>query len=198
MACIVVDQICVGYLALYKLYCSGLLFPKTNDNVYMSNSLIANILQPSKAQSTPKALPVDLSFHPISANAPIQGTIFYNSNVRRAEEGFAALDVSGGDLRPLSAPVVPNADVTPKKPALMLPSMFTSSTPKEVANAATTPREMKPVVTKAKTETSSGMQPEPLTRNQLHQAFNYLLKNDPEFVNKLHEAYVKSFSEMIS
>jgi mRNA-decapping enzyme 1B len=39
--------------------------------------------------------------------------------------------------------------------------------------------------------------PEPLTRNQLLQAFNYLVKNDPEFVNKLHEAYVKSFSEMV-
>ncbi|CAH2254976.1 jg7210 [Pararge aegeria aegeria] len=37
--------------------------------------------------------------------------------------------------------------------------------------------------------------PEPLTRNQLLQAFNYLLKHDADFVNKLHEAYVKSFSE---
>jgi hypothetical protein len=41
------------------------------------------------------------------------------------------------------------------------------------------------------------VRPEPLTRNQLLQAFNYLLKNDPEFVNKLHEAYVKSFAEMV-
>lgn len=39
---------------------------------------------------------------------------------------------------------------------------------------------------------------EPLTRNQLMQAFNYLLRTDPEFVNKLHEAYVKSFSEILS
>lgn len=37
--------------------------------------------------------------------------------------------------------------------------------------------------------------PEPLTRNQLLQAFNYLLKHDVDFVNKLHEAYVKSFTE---
>jgi mRNA-decapping enzyme 1B len=41
------------------------------------------------------------------------------------------------------------------------------------------------------------VRPEPLTRNQLLQAFNYLVKNDPEFVNKLHEAYVKSFAEMV-
>ncbi|XP_014213979.1 mRNA-decapping enzyme 1A [Copidosoma floridanum] len=39
---------------------------------------------------------------------------------------------------------------------------------------------------------------EPLTRNQLLQAFSYLLRTDPEFVNKLHEAYVKSFSEILS
>lgn len=39
---------------------------------------------------------------------------------------------------------------------------------------------------------------EPLTRNQLLQAFNYLLKSDPDFINKLHEAYVKSFGEILS
>ncbi|EZA56506.1 mRNA-decapping enzyme 1A [Ooceraea biroi] len=39
---------------------------------------------------------------------------------------------------------------------------------------------------------------EPLTRNQLLQAFDYLLKSDPDFVNKLHEAYVKSFGEILS
>lgn len=42
---------------------------------------------------------------------------------------------------------------------------------------------------------SQPQSPEPLTRNQLLQAFNYLLKHDAEFVNKLHEAYVKSFTE---
>lgn len=57
------------------------------------------------------------------------------------------------------------------KPALMPPTMFTASTP-----------DVRPT-------------PEPLTRNQLLQAFNYLLKNDTDFVNKLHEAYVKSFTE---
>jgi mRNA-decapping enzyme 1B len=39
---------------------------------------------------------------------------------------------------------------------------------------------------------------EPLTRNQLLQAFDYLLKSDPDFINKLHEAYVKSFGEILS
>lgn len=59
-----------------------------------------------------------------------------------------------------------------QKPALMPPTMFTASTGGDVLPS-----------------------PEPLTRNQLLQAFNYLLKHDADFVNKLHEAYVKSFSE---
>ncbi|KAI8436506.1 hypothetical protein MSG28_010052 [Choristoneura fumiferana] len=57
------------------------------------------------------------------------------------------------------------------KPALMPPTMFTASV------------------------TGQTHAPEPLNRNQLLQAFNYLLKHDSDFVNKLHEAYVKSFSE---
>lgn len=59
-----------------------------------------------------------------------------------------------------------------QKPALMPPTMFTASSSGDVPPA-----------------------PEPLTRNQLLQAFNYLLKHDNDFVNKLHEAYVKSFSD---
>lgn len=40
--------------------------------------------------------------------------------------------------------------------------------------------------------------PEPLTQTQLLQAMSYLIKNDPDFVRKLHEAYLKSFTEMVS
>lgn len=43
-----------------------------------------------------------------------------------------------------------------------------------------------------------GQQPEPLTQSQLLQAMTYLIKNDPDFVRKLHEAYLKSFTEMVS
>uniref|UniRef100_A0A2M4AE71 Putative mrna decapping enzyme 1 n=1 Tax=Anopheles triannulatus TaxID=58253 RepID=A0A2M4AE71_9DIPT len=38
---------------------------------------------------------------------------------------------------------------------------------------------------------------EPLTQNQLIQAVSYLIKHDPDFVRKLHEAYVRSFAEMM-
>lgn len=40
--------------------------------------------------------------------------------------------------------------------------------------------------------------PEPLTQTQLLQAMSYLIKNDPDFVRKIHEAYLKSFTEMVS
>ncbi|XP_012282854.1 mRNA-decapping enzyme 1A isoform X2 [Orussus abietinus] len=61
-------------------------------------------------------------------------------------------------------------------PALMPPVMFSAPSPQEPP--------ARPL--------------EPLTRNQLLQAFNYLLTSDPDFVNKLHEAYVKSFGEILS
>lgn len=61
-------------------------------------------------------------------------------------------------------------------PALMPPVMFAAPSPPDPLN--------RPV--------------EPLTRNQLLQAFNYLLRSDPDFVTKLHEAYVKSFGEILS
>lgn len=39
---------------------------------------------------------------------------------------------------------------------------------------------------------------QPLTETQLLQAISYLMKNDPSFIRKIHEAYLKSFSEMVS
>lgn len=45
---------------------------------------------------------------------------------------------------------------------------------------------------------SSATKPEPLTQSQLLQAMQYLIKNDPDFVKKLHEAYLNSFTEMMS
>lgn len=39
---------------------------------------------------------------------------------------------------------------------------------------------------------------EPLNQNQLFQALNYMLETDPEFIRKVHEAYVKSFNKNVS
>lgn len=73
---------------------------------------------------------------------------------------------------------------TPLKPALMPPMMFTSSSLKEKSELAST------VENKFKNV-------EPLTKNQMLQALSYMLKNDSDFVQKLHEAYVKSLTEMV-
>ncbi|KAK3911924.1 mRNA-decapping enzyme 1B [Frankliniella fusca] len=87
-------------------------------------------------------------------------------------------------------------DVTPK-PALMPPVMFTSS-PAHEASLQTPPHSHPAhVILGNQGSRSPPLKPEPLTKNQLLQAFHYLLKNDPDFVNTLHEAYVKSFAEIV-
>jgi mRNA-decapping enzyme 1B len=149
-----------------------------------------------------------------------QLTPFFGSGPQTVTSIGMVADVAALDQRPLSAPLCGGME-TPQRPALMPPTMFTSSAVKEAPNkleagnsivqvsnsnvASLKPKPELPVSTLA-TGTSSTVllddgvtpvRPEPLTRNQLLQAFNYLVKNDPEFVNKLHEAYVKSFAEMV-
>jgi mRNA-decapping enzyme 1B len=145
-------------------------------------------------------------------------TPFFGTGFQTVSSGMV-MDVNTPDQRPLSAPLCSGTETSPR-PALMPPTMFTSSvkngsdkleagnTTVQVHNsdmASVKPTSELPVSTLG-TGTSGGVlldgratpvRPEPLTRNQLLQAFNYLVKNDPEFVNKLHEAYVKSFAEMV-
>lgn len=79
----------------------------------------------------------------------------------------------------ISAPPGFNAKVQPQKTLLgketklITPTMF-----------APTNNEMKATAV------------EPLTKNQLLQALNYLIQNDDEFMLKVHEAYIKSFKTM--
>lgn len=96
------------------------------------------------------------------------------------------------DARPPSTPLV-SVQETPQKPALMPPTMFTSSAAKANVDRSTSDPAMTPIKS-----TGVDVRPEPLTRNQLLQALNYLIKNDADFMTKLHEAYVKSFSELVS
>jgi mRNA-decapping enzyme C-terminus len=70
------------------------------------------------------------------------------------------------------------------KPTLITPAMFQASNMEEKI-AAPVPLQ-------------SNIRPEPLTQNQLIQALNYLLETDPDFIRKVHEAYVKSFNKMVS
>ncbi|GJQ71627.1 Ack [Trypoxylus dichotomus] len=75
---------------------------------------------------------------------------------------------------------------TPQKPSLMPPMMFATSTSIE-KNDAYIPN------------ASDKLQNiEPLTRNQMLQALTYLIKHDADFVTKLHEAYVKSITDIVN
>lgn len=85
------------------------------------------------------------------------------------------------------------------KPALMLPTMFavTQSTTEKGGKSGAEPLSS----TLGQLEQGSVVvpgKPEPLTQSQLLQAMSYLIKNDTDFVKKLHEAYLKSFTEMVS
>ncbi|XP_069683717.1 mRNA-decapping enzyme 1B [Periplaneta americana] len=146
---------------------------------------------------------------------------FFGSGLQTGVSSGMVMEAAAtSDQRPVSAPLCGGME-TPQKPALMPPTMFTSSATKDTSNkldAGSTPMlahssnvtSVKPKPELAQSTLAPGpsgivpldesivpVRPEPLTRNQLLQAFNYLVKNDPDFVNKLHEAYVKSFSEMV-
>ncbi|CAD7013036.1 unnamed protein product [Ceratitis capitata] len=61
----------------------------------------------------------------------------------------------------------------PIKPALLLPNMFDKPTDVNTSS----PRK------------------EPLNQTQLIQAFNFLIQNDKDFVQKLHEAYIQAYNK---
>lgn len=71
----------------------------------------------------------------------------------------------------------------PNKPTLITPAMFQPSTVEEKVQAV---------------PMQSNFRPEPLTQNQLIQALNYMLETDPDFIRKVHEAYIKSFKKIVS
>ncbi|KAF6216332.1 hypothetical protein GE061_000673 [Apolygus lucorum] len=138
---------------------------------------------------------------PISSSIPTQH--FFNSSLRQASSPNPTTDL------PLEVSVLERAVIDPppiSKPALLPPVMFTSnlrqeeppmnlfqaSTPHDATLGLQPPNSYQPP--------GAGGEPalSPLTKPQLLQAVNYLLKNDADFLNKLHEAYVKSFVDMVS
>jgi mRNA-decapping enzyme 1B len=90
----------------------------------------------------------------------------------------------------LQHPGMPS-NIQAQKPTLITPAMFQASTIEDKA-----------IFNAQQSNNIQGMtttiRPEPLTQNQLMQALNYLLENDPEFIRKIHEAYVKSFNKIIT
>ncbi|KAI5710752.1 mRNA-decapping enzyme-like protein [Diaphorina citri] len=125
------------------------------------------------------AVPVELEnnmlFMRIS-DSPIPTQQFFNSNLSQPVD---ALHMNGLEL------------VESNKSALMPPTMFTSSSTSKDAGD----KLMNGIL---------GAEPippkhiEPLTKNQIVQAVSHLLKHDADFVNKLHEAYLNSFKDVVS
>lgn|SRR5690349_18964757 len=73
-----------------------------------------------------------------------------------------------------------------KPAALVTPAMFQASKPSVVEPKGN-----------ASVPVQQNIRLEPLTKNQLIQALNYMLETDPEFIRKVHEAYVKSFNKIV-
>ncbi|XP_053609481.1 mRNA-decapping enzyme 1B [Plodia interpunctella] len=118
----------------------------------------------------PNPLEIDLNLMHISSPKPTSPLATYLNQSQDVSHSVSSFN--GSKLDDVGIYPLVNTLGTQQKPALMPPTMFTASTGTDMQPS-----------------------PEPLTRNQLLQAFNYLLKHDADFVNKLHEAYVKSFSD---
>lgn len=101
------------------------------------------------------------------STSPLANYLNQSQDLNHTVSNFNTSKLDEFSVYPLIDPMT-----SQQKPALMPPTMFTASSSGDVQPS-----------------------PEPLTRNQFLQAINYLLKHDNDFVNKLHEAYVKSFSE---
>lgn len=110
----------------------------------------------------------------------------------------------------------PNHKESVVKPALMTPTMFkkTAESKGEPTNPSLVPTGARREATGVSGSSSSikettvvkgssaavdlAIKPEPLTQSQMLQALTYLMKTDADFMKKLHEAYVKSFAEMMA
>lgn len=151
-----------------------------NKEIFKGKSISPNQTRPVKSLDCPQNL-LENGINTINISSPTTSTSprpYYMQQL--INPSFPDRVEEDSEVKSVSPPLVSFLE-TPQKPALMPPMMFTSS-----ANKDSRPAE--------------GNVPtyEPLTKKQMIQAFQYLLRNDPEFMTKLHEAYVKSFTEIIS
>ncbi|XP_066991510.1 mRNA-decapping enzyme 1B [Anabrus simplex] len=155
----------------------------------------------SEQQNHKVSVENNMSFLRISSPVPTvpQVSTLFGSSAQTGTSSAVVLENAAPDQRPLSAPLCCRVE-TPAKPALMPPTMFTSSASKNCLSGEMNSKLHSSTLLPtcgSMNESCDTLRVEPLTKNQLIQAFNYLLKNDPDFVNKLHEAYVKSIAEMV-
>lgn len=151
-----------------------------------SSQLLKKLIRPSSMQL------VDFESQPTNEDTSKKNSIIdktLNGFNFRAGSPFQLLFTQPSlESTELRSPVAPKTPLDmPRQPALMPPAMFTPSASKDLL--VNDPG--------FNFKDNDLHQPELLTKNQLLQALNYLLKNDPEFVTKIHEAYVKSLTDKV-
>lgn len=151
-------------------------FPNTNINAERKHDSVVNFFRVASPQQN------------LTQNVSPLSTLMTQSQNPVAEE---TLEVSG------TSPLAQLLD-TPQKPALMVPMMFATSSVKPIQMMHICGPQTDKVDTNIVSNSEKFKNVEPLTKNQMLQALNYLLKTDSDFVVKLHEAYVKSFTEMVN
>ncbi|KAL2719621.1 mRNA-decapping enzyme 1A-like [Vespula squamosa] len=152
----------------------------SQDTAMSTSASVSQDLQPSVNQSTSETngssgfLRIQSPTNTTSSNITNHqtSTIITPSNTNPLASLFAHVSGNTASEDIITTPALSG---TGSAPALIPPVMFAAPSPAEPL--------ARPL--------------EPLTRNQLLQAFNYLLRSDPDFINKLHEAYVKSFGEIV-
>ncbi|GLG99515.1 Uncharacterized protein GBIM_05968 [Gryllus bimaculatus] len=165
------------------------------------------VLQPkSYAEQAPNTSTVENSMNFLRIASPSSNATslapFFGPVVQPTASNGIGCDTTP-DQRSSSAPAY-NTEASSKL-ALMPPTMFTSSVSKETNNIDVASNSAKselsvplmPTSSLGSDDGSCQIRPEPLTKKQLLQAFNYLIKNDADFMTKLHEAYVKSFADIV-
>lgn len=155
----------------------------TPQTLESNSQLLKKFIRPTSGQL------IDIDSQPATDETPKKNSKMENGLNFKMSPSFQSLFsqpiLDAPDLRSLTTPKTPSE--TPQKPALMPPAMFTPSALKDSFSNES----------ELNFKNTESTKPELLTKNQLLQALNYLLKNDPEFVTKIHEAYVKSLMDKV-
>jgi hypothetical protein len=112
------------------------------------------------------------------ANSPLAQ--FFNSN-----------NFQNAPRPDVKAPPKENKPMNGQQPKVGAPPGFRTQQKKET-------KLITPTMLAAPSEKKPPATAEPLTKNQLLQALNYLIENDDDFMLKVHQAYIKSFKGLSS
>lgn len=144
---------------------------------------------------------------PVSVNQEVTPSVNQNATDTNGTSGFlriqSPINVSSNSTNHKASDIIGSSNSNPLASLFAHASATTATddiiTAPTLSGRGSAPALIPPVMFAAPSPPEPLARPlEPLTRNQLLQAFNYLLRSDPDFINKLHEAYVKSFGEILS